>query len=181
MPRVWCRIGSRGRRRELIFVDFGDEQRQIAERLSPAPLAIDVVELNLEDAFIEYTRGPKRSIPIFVEDEVHVRRRSRLKSCAKTPALASWRPVRRLSPSCRTPGATSWPSSGAMSRRFPFSIPASRIGSPGSVSPSPLCWDFGKPPGNRSAERPSFCCIDRSITASFTRRKSPSAWRCCSL
>ena len=63
----------RGRRRELIFVDFGDEQRQIAERLSPAPLAIDVVELNLEDAFIEYTRGPKRSIPIFVEDEVHVR------------------------------------------------------------------------------------------------------------
>jgi ABC-2 type transport system ATP-binding protein len=72
-----CRglVSSRvmGRRRELIFVGFGDEQRQIVERLNPAPLAIDVVELNLEDAFIEYTRGPKRSIPIFLEDEAYVR------------------------------------------------------------------------------------------------------------
>ena len=48
-----------GRRRELIFVGFGDNERQLAERLTPAPLAIDVVEMNLEDAFIEYTRGPK--------------------------------------------------------------------------------------------------------------------------
>jgi hypothetical protein len=28
-----------------------------------------VVELNLEDAFIEYTRGPRRSLPIFIGDQ----------------------------------------------------------------------------------------------------------------
>jgi ABC-2 type transport system ATP-binding protein len=61
-----------GHRRELIFVGFGDAERQIAERLTPAPTAIDVVEMNLEDAFIEYTRGPKRSLPVFVEEERHV-------------------------------------------------------------------------------------------------------------
>ena len=71
-----CRglVSSRvvGRRRELIVVGFGDEHRQIAEGLKPAPLAIDVIEMNLEDAFIEYTRGPKRSVPVFVEEEPHV-------------------------------------------------------------------------------------------------------------
>jgi ABC-2 type transport system ATP-binding protein len=61
-----------GRRRELIVVGFDDEHRRIAETLQPAPVAIDVVELNLEDAFIEYTRGPKRSVPIFVEEQPHV-------------------------------------------------------------------------------------------------------------
>jgi ABC-2 type transport system ATP-binding protein len=61
-----------GRRRELIVVGFGDEHRRIAEALQPAPLAIDVVELNLEDAFIEYTRGAKRSVPVFVEEQPHV-------------------------------------------------------------------------------------------------------------
>jgi hypothetical protein len=38
----------------------------LAESL--APRATDVVELNLEDAFIEYTRGPRRALPIFVSD-----------------------------------------------------------------------------------------------------------------
>ena len=46
-----------GRRRELVFVGFGEEQRRIAEALTPAPLSIDEFELNLEDAFVEYTRG----------------------------------------------------------------------------------------------------------------------------
>jgi ABC-2 type transport system ATP-binding protein len=48
---------------ELIVVGFGDEQRQACEALEPH--AIDVIELNLEDAFIEYTRGPRRSLPVF--------------------------------------------------------------------------------------------------------------------
>jgi len=61
-----------GRRRELIFVGFGEEHRRIAEGLTPAPLSIDVIEMNLEDAFIEYTRGPRRSLPVFAEDEPHV-------------------------------------------------------------------------------------------------------------
>ena len=56
-----CQVGSSP---ELIAVGFDDQQRQIAESLGPA--SIEVLELNLEDAFIEYTRGPKRSLPIFV-------------------------------------------------------------------------------------------------------------------
>jgi hypothetical protein len=30
-----------------------------------------VIELNLEDAFIEYTRGPRRSLPSFNTEPVH--------------------------------------------------------------------------------------------------------------
>jgi ABC-2 type transport system ATP-binding protein len=63
---------SVGRRRELIVVGFGDDHRRIAESLTPAPLSIDVIDMNLEDAFIEYTRGPRRSAPVFVEDEPYV-------------------------------------------------------------------------------------------------------------
>lgn len=48
---------------ELVSVGFSAEQRELAESLEP--LAIDVLDLNLEDAFIEYTRGPKRSLPLF--------------------------------------------------------------------------------------------------------------------
>jgi ABC-2 type transport system ATP-binding protein len=56
----WRRVGSA---LELIAVGFDDAQREMAEALEP--IAIDVMELNLEDAFIEYTRGPKRSLPLF--------------------------------------------------------------------------------------------------------------------
>jgi ABC-2 type transport system ATP-binding protein len=55
-----------GRRLELVIVDFGDEHRQVIESL--APLAWDLVGLNLEDAFVDYTRGPKRSLPVFGEE-----------------------------------------------------------------------------------------------------------------
>ena len=62
-----CRglVGSRevGVSLELVVVGFGDEQRQVCESLEPR--AIDVLELNLEDAFIEYTRGPRRALPVF--------------------------------------------------------------------------------------------------------------------
>jgi hypothetical protein len=30
-----------------------------------------VIELNLEDAFIEYTRGPRRSLPVFAREKPH--------------------------------------------------------------------------------------------------------------
>ena len=61
-------VGSRpvGRTLELVVVGWGDKQREAAESL--APLSLDVVELNLEDAFIEYTRGPRRGLPIFDEE-----------------------------------------------------------------------------------------------------------------
>ena len=55
-----------GRRLELVIVDFGPDQRQVIESL--APLAWDVVGLNLEDAFVDYTRGPRRSLPVFGEE-----------------------------------------------------------------------------------------------------------------
>ena len=55
-----------GHRLELVIVNFGAEQRQVIESL--APLAWDVVGLNLEDAFVDYTRGPRRSLPVFGEE-----------------------------------------------------------------------------------------------------------------
>jgi ABC-2 type transport system ATP-binding protein len=56
-----------GTRRELVFVNFGPRQQAILESL--APERVEVVELNLEDAFIEYTRGPRRPLPRFPGDE----------------------------------------------------------------------------------------------------------------
>ena len=52
-----------GTRRELVFVGYGPEQRAAVESLQPR--RIEVVALNLEDAFIEYTRGPRRPLPLF--------------------------------------------------------------------------------------------------------------------
>jgi ABC-2 type transport system ATP-binding protein len=54
---------------ELIVVGFDDVQRAAAESLEPT--SIDVLDLNLEDAFIEYTRGPKRSLPLFFTEQRH--------------------------------------------------------------------------------------------------------------
>jgi ABC-2 type transport system ATP-binding protein len=55
-----------GRRLELVVVDFGAEQRRVVESLGP--IAWDVAGLNLEDAFVAYTRGPRRSLPVFGEE-----------------------------------------------------------------------------------------------------------------
>jgi ABC-2 type transport system ATP-binding protein len=52
-----------GRRLELVIVDFGDDQRRVVESLGPT--SWDVAALNLEDAFVAYTRGPRRSLPVF--------------------------------------------------------------------------------------------------------------------
>jgi ABC-2 type transport system ATP-binding protein len=52
-----------GHRRELVFVGYGRRQRAAVEALGPRQ--VEVVEMNLEDAFIEYTRGPRRSLPLF--------------------------------------------------------------------------------------------------------------------
>jgi ABC-2 type transport system ATP-binding protein len=49
-------------RLDLVIVNFGDAQRQVIESLRP--LSWDAIELNLEDAFIEYTRGPMWSLPV---------------------------------------------------------------------------------------------------------------------
>ncbi len=69
-----CRglVNSRqvGRKLELIIVGYDDEHRRLAESLHPR--MIEVVELNLEDAFIAYTRGPRRAMPIFVGESSDV-------------------------------------------------------------------------------------------------------------
>jgi ABC-2 type transport system ATP-binding protein len=52
-----------GTRRELVFVGYGPQQRAAIEALQPNH--VEILDLNLEDAFIEYTRGPRRSLPLF--------------------------------------------------------------------------------------------------------------------
>lgn len=64
---TWRRIGTQ---MELVIVGWGPEQEEILKSLEPR--WIDAVSMNLEDAFIEYTRGPKRSLPIFATGATHV-------------------------------------------------------------------------------------------------------------
>jgi ABC-2 type transport system ATP-binding protein len=59
-----------GRTLEVVIVGYSDEHRRLAESLEPR--LMDVVEMNLEDAFIEYTRGPRRALPIFAEEQSDV-------------------------------------------------------------------------------------------------------------
>ncbi len=58
-----------GTRLELIVVRPGDEHWERIERLKPR--SQEVIDLNLEDAFIEYTRGPRRALPVFGGDPEH--------------------------------------------------------------------------------------------------------------
>lgn len=51
---------------ELVLVGYDDAQREAVEQLQPR--SIEVLDLNLEDAFIEYTRGPQRSLPLFATE-----------------------------------------------------------------------------------------------------------------
>ncbi len=51
---------------EVVLVGYDDAQREAIEALRPQ--SIEVLNLNLEDAFIEYTRGPRRSLPIFATE-----------------------------------------------------------------------------------------------------------------
>ena len=58
-------VNVEGRRLELVIAGFGDQHRALFESLKPAPRDVEIVELNLEDAFIEYTRGSRRAMPVF--------------------------------------------------------------------------------------------------------------------
>lgn len=51
---------------ELVLVGYDDAQREAVEELRPQ--SIEVLDLNLEDAFIEYTRGSRRSLPLFATE-----------------------------------------------------------------------------------------------------------------
>ena len=56
-----------GSQLEVVLVGYDDTQRSAVEALEPRNL--QVVDLNLEEAFIEYTRGRKRSLPLFETEE----------------------------------------------------------------------------------------------------------------
>lgn len=58
-----------GNRLEVVLVGYGPRQRQVEESLGAE--SVDVVELNLEDAFIEFTRGPRRSLPLLAVEKHH--------------------------------------------------------------------------------------------------------------
>jgi ABC-2 type transport system ATP-binding protein len=51
-----------GNRLEVVVVGYGTRHEQLIESLEPA--TVEVLDLNLEDAFIEYTRGERRSLPL---------------------------------------------------------------------------------------------------------------------
>jgi ABC-2 type transport system ATP-binding protein len=61
---TWRRIGVE---LELVVVNWGPIQQAVADSLEPR--WTDVVNLNLEDAFIEYTRGTNRSLPLFSREK----------------------------------------------------------------------------------------------------------------
>jgi ABC-2 type transport system ATP-binding protein len=67
-PRVPRMVSSRqvGSSLEMVLVGYDDEQREAVEALQP--LSIEVLDLNLEDAFIEYTRGQRKSLPLFATE-----------------------------------------------------------------------------------------------------------------
>jgi ABC-2 type transport system ATP-binding protein len=54
---------------EIVLIGYDDVQREAIEALRPQ--SIEVLDLNLEDAFIEYTRGPRRSLPLFATELEH--------------------------------------------------------------------------------------------------------------
>jgi ABC-2 type transport system ATP-binding protein len=60
----WRRVGLT---LELVIVNWGEAQKSVVESLEPR--WIDVADLNLEDTFIEYTRGSRRSLPLFVREK----------------------------------------------------------------------------------------------------------------
>ena len=52
-----------GGKLELIFVDYSEAHAELCEGLGP--VNIEVLDMNLEDAFIAYTRGEVRAMPVF--------------------------------------------------------------------------------------------------------------------
>ncbi len=53
---------------EVIIVGYGEEHATLAESLGA--VRVEVLEMNLEDAFIAYTRGETRPLPMFERESV---------------------------------------------------------------------------------------------------------------
>ncbi len=65
MPGVVSHVVN-GRQVEVVIANYCDEHHAAAETLDP--VSIEVGEMNLEDAFVEYTRGKRRGLPIFADN-----------------------------------------------------------------------------------------------------------------
>ena len=52
-----------GGKLELVIVSYGDQRAAVLESLGAA--SIEVMEMNLEDAFVAYTRDPAPPLPVF--------------------------------------------------------------------------------------------------------------------
>lgn len=59
-----------GGKLELIVVNYGQEQAALVESLRPE--SVEVLDMNLEDAFIAYTRDPVPPLPSFERELAHV-------------------------------------------------------------------------------------------------------------
>jgi ABC-2 type transport system ATP-binding protein len=69
LPACEGLVGSwrAGNRLELVVVGYGKRHELLMESMEPR--LTEVLELNLEDAFIEYTRGPRRSMPLLAVEK----------------------------------------------------------------------------------------------------------------
>ncbi|HEY2410768.1 MAG TPA: ABC transporter ATP-binding protein [Pirellulaceae bacterium] len=56
-----------GNRLEVVIVGYGQRHEQIVESLGP--FSVDTIEMNLEDAFIEYTRGQRKGLPLLAVEK----------------------------------------------------------------------------------------------------------------
>ncbi len=65
MPGVVSHVVN-GRQIEVVIANYSDEHHSAAETLDP--VSIEVGEMNLEDAFVEYTRGKRRGLPVFADN-----------------------------------------------------------------------------------------------------------------
>jgi ABC-2 type transport system ATP-binding protein len=67
-PAIPGLVSSRqvGNNLEIVLVGYDDAQRAAVESLQPR--SIEVLDMNLEDAFIEYTRGRRRPLPVFMTE-----------------------------------------------------------------------------------------------------------------
>src|SRR5262245_15381584 len=61
-----------GNRLEVVVVGYGTRHERLIESLEAT--SVEVLELNLEDAFIEYTRGPRRSLPLLKVEQQYDQR-----------------------------------------------------------------------------------------------------------
>jgi len=68
-PSLEGLVGARqvGSTLEVVIAGYNGVHREALDGLNPTHL--EEVELNLEDAFIEYTRGEKKPLPIFYREE----------------------------------------------------------------------------------------------------------------